>query len=174
VTVVDTVELLSARADDSIIGFDEFYDYVHFTPRGNVIVAAALFEKLQQIGVTEPAPGFDVWRHAESRIQRLEMLAADALAVEEWMGFGFDPAMIRDRDLWKYEKTLKQLDERVAANPRDVVALVYRGNGHYFQVDGGSDAERDYRAALKHAPDHPVIRANLARLESEGRSADGS
>ena len=174
VTLVDTVELLLSRADGGIIGFDEFYDYVHFTPRGNVIVAAALFEKLQQMGVTGPAPGFDVWRHAQSRIRRLATLSVDALAVGEWMGFGFEPAMIRDRDLWKYEKTLKQLDERIAADPRDVVALVYRGNGHYFRVDGGSTAERDYRAALKHAPDHPVIRANLARLESEGRLPDDS
>jgi tetratricopeptide (TPR) repeat protein len=174
VTLLDTVELLSARADGGIVGFDEFYDYVHFTPRGNVIVAAALFEKLQQIGVTGRAPGFDVWRHAESRIRHLATLTADALGVDEWMGFAFDPAMVRDRDLWKYEKTLKQLDERIAANPRDVVALVYRGNGHYFRVDGGSAAERDYRAALKLDPDHPVIRANLDRLESEGRLPDDS
>ena len=174
VRLVDTVDLLASRAAGGIIGFDEFYDYVHFTPRGNVIVAAALFETLQQMGVTGPAPGFDVWRHAESRIARLATLDADPLALDEWMGFGFDPATVADRDLWKYDKTLKQLDERIAANPRDVVALVYRGNGHYFRVDGGSAAGRDYRAALKHAPEHPVIRANLARLESEGRLPDDS
>jgi lysophospholipase L1-like esterase len=174
VRLVDTVDLLASRAAGGIIGFDEFYDYVHFTPRGNVIVAAALFEKLQQMGVTGPAPGFDVWRHAESRIASLATLDADALAVDEWMGFGFDPATVGDRDLWKYEKTLKQLDERIAANPRDVAALVYRGNGHYFRVDGGPAAARDYRAALNQAPGHPAIRANLARLESEGRLPDDS
>jgi lysophospholipase L1-like esterase len=174
VRLVDTVDLLASRAAGGIIGFDEFYDYVHFTPRGNAIEAAALFEKLQQMGVTGPAPGFDVWRHAESRIASLATLEADALAVDEWMGFGFDPATVGDRDLWKYEKTLKQLDERIAANPRDVVALVYRGNGHYFRVDGGSAAGRDYRAALNQAPGHPVIRANFARLESEGRLPDDS
>ena len=79
-----------------------------------MIVAAALFETLQRMGVTGPATGFDVWRHEASRRAGLSSLVADPLAVDEWMGFGFDPATIRDRDLWKYDKVLQSLDQRTA------------------------------------------------------------
>ena len=48
-------------------------------------------------------------------------------------------------------------------------ALVYRGNVRAFRIDGGAAAARDYEAALALAPDQPEIRANLERLEVEGR-----
>jgi hypothetical protein len=90
--------------------------------------------------------------------------------VEEWLGFGFDPAGIHDRDLWKYDRLLEALDRRLAEDPRDLAALVYRGNAHYFRRDGGPEAARDWRAALALAPDDPAIRANLARLVAESRA----
>ena len=170
---VDSVAVLSSRAPGGIVGFGDFYDYVHFTPRGNVRMAAALFDALEEMGVTEPMPGFDSEAHAQERLVALEALDSDSLAVEDWMGFAFDPATIGGRDLWKYDKVLEELDERIAADPEDVAARVYRGNGHYFRLGGGADAGRDYRAALRLDPENPVIRANLERLESEGREDGG-
>jgi lysophospholipase L1-like esterase len=166
---LDVVELLSRHAPDGIVGFDEFYDYVHFTPRGNALVAAGLYQAMREMGVAPPAPGFDLGAFVAARLLALERLSSDPFAVEEWLGFGFDPAGLHDRDLWKYDRLLHTLDERLAANPHDLAALVYRGNAHYFQRDDGAAAARDWRAALELAPDDPAIRANLARLAEEGR-----
>jgi tetratricopeptide (TPR) repeat protein len=167
--LLDVVALLSRRAPDGIVGFDEFYDYVHFTPRGNALVAAGLYEAMRGMGVAPPAPGFELEAFVAARLAALEGLAYDPFAVEEWLGFGFDPEGLRDRDLWRYDRLLRALDERIAANPSDRAALAYRGNARYFQRDGGAAAARDWRAALALAPDDPAIRANLSRVAAEGR-----
>ena len=125
------------------------------------------------MGVVGRAVGFDPEVYVERRLAEVEALTLDSLAVEEWMGFAFDPSMIADRDLWKYDKVLRELDERVAADPEDVAARVFRGNGHYFRLGGGSDAALDYRAALAIEPGNPVIRANLERVLAEGRDRGG-
>jgi tetratricopeptide (TPR) repeat protein len=166
----DAVEWLARRAPDGIVGFDEFYDYVHFTPRGNVLAAAGFFAEMRRMEVVSPAPGFDAEAFAAARLAEVGSLRSDAFAVEEWLGFGFDPAGIHDRDLWKYDRLLEALDRRLAEDPRDLAALVYRGNAHYFRRDGGPEAARDWRAALALAPDDPAIRANLARLVAESRA----
>ncbi len=89
--------------------------------------------------------------------------------VEAWVGFSFDKALVWDRDLWKYEGMLRDLDRRLQANPRDLEALVYRGNGRSFQLGGAAAAARDYKKALTLAPERDDIRANLERLVAAGR-----
>jgi lysophospholipase L1-like esterase len=166
---LDVVELFSRTAPDGIVGFDEFYDYVHFTPRGNALLAGGLYAAMRKMGVVPDAPAFDAEAFVAARLAAFGRLGPDAFAVEEWLGYGFDPSGIRDRDLWKYDRLLRSLDERLAADPRDPAALVYRGNASYFRRDGGPDAARDWRAAQALAPEDPAIRANLARLAAEGR-----
>ena len=85
------------------------------------------------------------------------------------MGFGFDTAQLAERDPWKYDRLLRELDRRIAEDPRDLAALVYRGNASYFQIDRGDQAERDYREALSIAPEDRLIRANLERLSKGPR-----
>jgi hypothetical protein len=121
--------------------------------------------------VAPEAPGFDLDAFVSARLGEVARLRTDPFAVDEWLGFGFEPSGIHDRDLWKYDRLLCELDERLAADPRDLAALVYRGNAHYFRRDGGPAAARDWRAAQALAPDDPAIRANLARLAAEGRDA---
>ncbi len=164
--LLDTIELLSSRAQHGIVGFDEFYDYVHFTPRGVVLVAGEIFREMQRMGLVPPA-AFDVDNDVERELARLAALEEDPFDVNEWLGFGRDPAFIRDRDLWKYDRMLKDLDARLAADPRDLHALVYRANAQSFRIDGAGPAARDYRAALEIAGDQPVIERNLERLLAE-------
>lgn len=168
-TLVDVVALLEGEAEHGIIGFGEFYDYVHFTPRGSVLVAGELFRALQRAGLVPAAQGFDPEAHLRERLRRLAELREDPLAVEDFMGFGDDPARIADRDLWKYERTLRELDARLAADPRDFRALVWRGDASWFRIDGAAEAERDWRAALEIDPGSAPVRANLERLLAEGR-----
>lgn len=164
VPVLDTIELLSASADHGIVGFDEFYDYVHLTPRGALLIAAGIFHVIQETGILPRAPDFDADAYVARHLERLAALRQDQLDVREWMGIGFDSKAVSDRDLWKYDRMLADLDRRIEDDPTDLRAMVYRGSASYFRVDGAQDAERDYRAALELAGDDPVIRSNLERL----------
>jgi lysophospholipase L1-like esterase len=166
-TLLDAVAILSERAPHGIIGFDEFYDYVHFTPRGAEEIAAALFRTIAQQGWIPGTPRVDPDALAAARVAQIDALHQDAFAIGDFVGFGFDPALIHDRDLWKYERMAKDLDARIARDPNDLPALVYRGNVHAFQVGGTEAAARDYEAALALAPDRPEIRDDLARLRAQ-------
>jgi tetratricopeptide (TPR) repeat protein len=167
--LLDAVDLLSRAAEDGIVGFDEFYDYVHMTPRGAVIIAGEVFRKMQRMNILPPAPGFDTAAFERAQLTDVAAVTEDALDVTEWMGFGFDPAQIFDRDLWKYDRFVTDLDDRIAENPADVRALTYRGNANFFLIDGAQQAERDYRAALALRED-AAIRSNLQRLLAERAS----
>ena len=161
---------LPRRARGGVPGFDEFYDYVHPTPRGAVEIAAILAEAALAAGALPPAPGLDLAGLRDERQARLAGLGADPFDVSEWLGVGFDPARgSADRDLWKYERLKETLDARLRADPADLAALVYRGNARYFERDGGRGARRDWEAARALAPGEPAIRANLVRLACEGR-----
>lgn len=169
VPLVDVVEELSAQADHGIVGFDEFYDYVHFTPRGVVLVATGAFREMLDAGILPRPAAFDPGEYARERLAWLARLDEDPLDSSDWMGFGFNTAGIADRDLWKYDKLLQALDQRIETNPDDLRALVYRGNAHTYRVDGAARAAQDYARALEISDDNPVIRANLERLLSERR-----
>ncbi|MGH0035406.1 MAG: GDSL-type esterase/lipase family protein [Myxococcota bacterium] len=166
---VDGVAVLAAAADHGIVGFGEFYDYVHFTPKGALVLAARMFEALPETDAVPPPTGFDADGYLDERLAWLASLEHDPLELDDWLGVGFDVEQIHDRDLWKYDRLKRQLDERIAEDPDDVRALVYRGNGAYFEISGGERAERDYRAALEAGGDDPAIEANLARLRAERR-----
>jgi len=167
--LVDTVEVLSRQAEHGIVGFDEFYDYVHFTPQGALRVAAALFDEIHRQGGLPDVGSFDTQAYVAAEIDRIRLLEEDSKAVFDWMGFGFDKALLHDRDLWKYEHMRSALDERLKHNPGDVRALVYRGNARFFELGGAAAAARDYDAALALAPAQQEIRDNLERLRADGR-----
>jgi lysophospholipase L1-like esterase len=169
VALVDTVEVLSHQAEHGIVGFDEFYDYVHFTPLGNLRVAAALFDEMHRQGWLPDALSFDPQGYVAAELERIRMLEEDPIAVLDWMGFGFTKALLHDRDLWKYEHMTSALDERLKQHPDDVRALVYRGNARFFELDGAAAAARDYTDALALAPAPQEVRDNLERLRADGR-----
>jgi tetratricopeptide (TPR) repeat protein len=167
VEFVDTVAFLAQRATNGIVGFDEFYDYVHFTPRGAVLVAEELFDSIRRAGILPIPSSFDAAEYAREEIEWLANLVEDEFAVDRWIGFGFDRSQIADRDLWKYDRLSQEFDGRIEKDPEDVSALVYRGNASYFRIDGAAAAARDYRAAIELAPGERSIRANLDRLLAE-------
>jgi tetratricopeptide (TPR) repeat protein len=171
-SLLDVIEVLGASTEHGIVGHDEFYDYVHFTPRAAVIVAAALFDRMLADGIL-PATSFDPAAYADDRLAFEASLAEDLLGATEWLGFGFDVSNVADRSLWKYDRFVKALDARIESSPEDVRALVYRGNARSFKAGGADAAADDYRAALALDPDEAgeadVIRANLERLEAQGR-----
>jgi hypothetical protein len=168
VIFVDTVEVLASEAENGIVGFGEFYDYVHFTPKGTLRVAAALYRVFVEAGWIDQEVDFDPQAFVAAELERLES-EADGVAVDFFVGFGFDRGRLHDRDLWKYEKLGLSLDHRIEADPRDARALAYRGNTHYFEPRGAANAEADYRAALAIEPADGAVRRNLERLLSEGR-----
>lgn len=165
---VDTVAALAADAPNGIVGFEHFYDYVHFTPRGALVAAAALFRALAAAGAIAPAPGFSLEQRAAQRRAELDALQLDPVARGDWLGMGFDRAGIEDRDLWKYDRLLQQLDRRIEANPRDALALAYRGNARSFRAGEQRGARADYEAALAAGAPEAPLRANLALLDERG------
>jgi hypothetical protein len=164
--LVDVADALARSAPGGIIGFETFYDYVHFTPAGAVRVAAEIFHALAAAGRVAPRPGFDLAARVEARLAELEALEADPVAVGDWLGFGSDPARIADRDLWKYERMVEEL----AKQPDDARARAWHGNAAYFRLDGAAQAERDWQAALAAGGDADALRGNLARLHAEARA----
>jgi len=168
VTFLDAVATLAGDAEHGIVGFGQFYDYVHFTPRGAVVLAEALFQTLVSLGVV-PADRLAVAdAYRERQLRDLAELEQDPLELAEWLGVGFEPERgIADRDLWKFDRLLGEIDARIEADGGDIRARVYRANAHYFRIDGAARAEQDYRAALALLPDDPAIRDNLARLSAE-------
>ncbi len=165
---VDTVAALAADAPHGIVGFEHFYDYVHFTPRGALVAAAAVFRALAAAGLIAPEPGFALEARTAQRRAALDALQRDPVAREDWLGFGFERTGLADRDLWKYDRLLQQLDRRIEANPRDALALAYRGNARSFRVGAQREARADYEAALAAGAPAAPLRANLALLDLRG------
>jgi tetratricopeptide (TPR) repeat protein len=167
VHLFDSIEWLSQHAEAGIVGFDEFYDYVHFTPRGALRIGAQLFRELQRAGVTPRVAEPFADRYQRDELAQLASRAEDPLSRKEWMGVGLGDPRIPDRDLWKYDRMQKELDEHIVENPEDVRALTYRGNARAFELGSADAAERDYRAALAVDPDNLPVRRNLELLLAE-------
>ncbi|MCZ6596712.1 MAG: hypothetical protein O7B99_03645 [Planctomycetota bacterium] len=168
--LVDSIEILAAASPDGVVGFDAFYDYVHLTPDGALLLAGAVFEELGSLGLLPPDTGLVPGDYLAERRLELERAEADPWFVLAWMGVGSDlEAGIAARDLWKYDRMLGELDAALADDPNDVAALVYRANAAFFRPDGARDAERDWHAAAELRPDRDEIRANLALLEGQRR-----
>lgn len=170
VPFVDTVAMLEGEAEHGIVGFDELYDYVHLTPRGNVLVAAEIFRAIEREGLSpSQSSGFDPDAYVRAELEELARLSEDYLEADRWLGFSFDSGRLASRDLWKYDEMLSELDALIEREPQNVRARVYRGNASFFRVDGAEDAARDYRAALEAEAELPAVRTNLERL-LEGRA----
>ncbi|MFQ5506586.1 MAG: GDSL-type esterase/lipase family protein [Planctomycetota bacterium] len=161
VPYLDTIERI---APDGIPGFEHFYDYVHFSPRGAVLVAAEIFREVDQLGILPRRPGFEPDQYVRDQLEAIEDLAEDFLDVHHWIGFGFDPSRIEDRNLWKYDEMIGELDLLLEREPENVRGLVYRGNARFFRMDGAAGAAQDYRRALEIAGEIPEVRANLDAL----------
>lgn len=172
----DAVDALVRVSPYGIVGFEVFYDYVHFTALGALTVAGGLAELLQQEGLHHADPA-DTTQYRElfldtfiaTELAQLGARTQDWLEVDRFFGFAFDPELRRVRDLWKYDKLLVELGRRAQKGPDRALALVYRGNIHALRPDGRDEARADYARALELQPDHPAATANLERVNAAPR-----
>lgn len=165
--LLDAIERLGAEAPHGVVGFGEFYDYVHFTPRGALLLARDVYVELDRLGLlTGPGTGdLDPARFALEELERIEGRGEDFLLVEDFLGVGERVAEgIGGRDLWKYDRLWDALDARVEADPSDHRARTWRGNLHFFRQGGYEDALADYEAAFE-LSGSPLVRSNLDRLK---------
>lgn len=168
VVFLDARDALAARAPDGILGFETFYDYVHFTPRGALALAEEIAAALAKASLA-PAPRAEEQARVRRALEARLRAPQDALAVGEWLGFSDDPGRISERDLWKYDRMLDALDRRIARNPQDWRARAWRGDAAWFETDGAERAALEWNAALEAlgsggASAEPDLRANVARL----------
>lgn len=170
---LDAVALCVADDPRARSGFRHFYDYVHFTPRGAMVVAQGVFQAMQGIqGLPQPevdlGQGVDgLLRIFGERLERIRDAQFDFTARQEFVGFCFEPRSLHSTDLWKYDTAVRALEERLGADPDDWRALAYRGNARSFTLDGAAGAAEDWRRALRLCPEaaHKAqLQANLQWL----------
>lgn len=166
----DTVADLEARFQHGRVGFDAFYDYVHFTPEGAMAVAAGVLGRIEALGLL---PGVELADYdAEAFIarerRRIEGLEDDSVAVSNWMGLGFDKRRLHDRDLWKYDRARDEVDRHIHDHPHDWRGWAHRGNARFFEPGGREEARHDYERALE-LEEVPEVRSNLEKLMSTQR-----
>ncbi len=168
VTVVDGERALEATAPDGIVGFEDLYDYVHFTPLGAERLAGAIDEALVAAGLVAPFDDASAW--VGRRAAALAQATRDTLDVREWIGWDEDRGVLGDRDLWKYEEQRRELDERIASGVATPVEQVWAANGYALEVGGEQRARELYAAAVARDPAlEPAVRANLAWLDERAR-----
>ncbi len=167
VPLFDTIELLSGLSPRGMVGFEFFYDYVHFSPRGALVVAGALYDSLAALGLCPGGTDAGLW--VDREWNDIAQLTSDPLAIDRWMGLGFDLGRLDDRDLWKHQIATAELDQALADDPGDVAALIWRANVDFFTLGGFNAAVRGYEAALALDPANGAAKDNLALLRGRRR-----
>lgn len=170
----DTVAFF--RGIQTIPDFRLLYDHIHYTPEGALRVAGRLAAEvlallLPEVGDRSPALAAFQDETLERLAERLR-LGEDFPAADEWVGFCFDPALVADRDLWKYERQLQELRTLVAARdaPNETAvqrgkALTYLGNALSFLAGKQGEARACYEQALELVPEwDAVLRHDLELL----------
>lgn len=164
---LDTLALFESTAEDGIIGFEHFYDYVHFTPRGAAELGAALHGVIGDLESLPRGVELELEGYALEHAAEVAALDQDFLDSRHFLGIAFDPARLSDRDLWKYDYMLRDLDARLLQDPDDALALIFRANARSFRQDGAAAAAKDYRRAMELVGETVELRANLDRLLAE-------
>lgn len=165
----DTVAFLETQAQHGTIGFEHFYDYVHFTPAGACLVGAAVLGKVTTMLDIDVEDGL-IESYLDEELARLATLTEDDIDARRWLGLGLDRARVDDRDLWKYETMLAELDDTLERDPQHARALIYRGNARSFRPGHAAAALSDWQQALAQKLDDDeaaLVRANIERLERE-------
>jgi hypothetical protein len=168
VALCDGEQALARQAEGEITGFDLLYDYVHFTPAG----AERLAEELDRTLVD--AKVIDAWPEGASfapkRLAALDAATRDSLDVREWLGWQTDKAFLKDRDIWKLERALEKLDEKIASGAATAEELVWAGDADALHVGFEARArERWAKAKLTDAKVAALVDANLAWLDARAK-----
>jgi len=159
---LDTVETLQRTAPAGIVGFEHFYDYVHFTPAGALEVARAVYVRLRDEGFGGLADDRTVAAFVDQELAEIATAEEDFLDARRFLGFSFNKALLNDWNLWKYDRMVQDLEQRVAAGS-DFRSLVYHGNAQAFRLGQRGEAVESYQEALRRR-EHSVVRKNLERL----------
>lgn len=159
---LDTVAALQATAPAGILGFEHFYDHVHFSPTGALAVASFVYAHLRDEGFLRLADDDTLQAFVDSELAQIEAASQDFLDSRRWLGFSYDKALLADRDLWKYDHMVQDLERRIRVEP-EFRSLVYYGNARSFQQGRRLEAVDSYRAALR-LREVPEVRENLERL----------
>jgi len=156
VELVDAAELFAAESPHSIPGSELFYDHVHMNPRGNYLLARAMFLRVAGMlpqGVRRPAADGDV--PSEADCERLLALTRE------------DRSRVATRMLIRLKKPpfTNQLnqDEQVLNMKREAEA----------PIDSYDEAAAQYRWAIAQNPDDRLLHLNygLLLLKQEDRAA---
>jgi hypothetical protein len=172
---LDTEEILRQQVPRGIIGYETFYDYVHFTPLGAQRIAAALARKIVQdrLPVLREqavlARAYDYEQFSQDYEKELQSRTLDYPQVDRWLGFNFDKSQITSTNLFKYREGVASLRNMAELGRRDPWIYAFLGNADFHRLNGQEEAEKNYRHALRLAAGGDddlcvALLENLARL----------
>lgn len=143
VDLVDAQALLSTASPQGVPGSDLFYDHVHFKPRGNYLLARALFRNIATVVVGRKGdPNKEVGEPSEDECDRLLALTA------------FDRVRVANEMLRRLQKA-PFVDQ---SNHREHLLDIARE----AETPGGTFEETDiqYRWAIEQFPDDHLLHLN--------------
>lgn len=157
--IIDTEAALAAHVPSGIIGYETFYDYVHFSPMGAQRMAEVIGRSLVADGfmirrlakrfrVTQEVP-FDYEAYIQQAAVRLESRKIDYPEVDEWVGFNFDKSDVASVNLFKFREGVASLEKMAELGRMDPWIYTYLGNAHFFRLAEDEKAIKNYRQALK-------------------------
>jgi len=153
---------IRARSPHGVPGFESFYDYCHYTPRGAVLaghlIAAAIAPRIGIDPASLPSPEDGVAAYGRLRAGRTE----DLPALEEWVGASWDVTLLT-------QLRLDLPSERRGGDDQSALGMIFAANSNaatssLVNLDATRLAIGGYLAALEVEPEHPVARANLASV----------
>ncbi|MEZ5973975.1 MAG: hypothetical protein R3E96_03765 [Planctomycetota bacterium] len=172
----DTTEALQRSEGRTAIGFDIFYDYVHFTPYGAARLAELMAREVlrrEGLGTASPAAmdGYAQTYGQEVEHQAGQASAPDFLEPDRFLGIGFDAGRLTSTDLWKYEATQEELERRVQESPGDATAWVYLGDLLSFRQGQEEAAKKAWERAKEAGFDAPWLAGALQELLGRPQAA---
>ncbi len=161
-TLVDLDALVRARSPHGVPGYELFYDYCHYTPRGNVLVGTALAGGVARALGQDPSL-LDLDAADAAFLARWRDAERDDLELPRWIGVSADvPALAALR----YGRRTIELD---LGPPGSWEALVFGGNraadrGSLWELGRFELAASLWCRAIAGRPDRPEPRGNLGTL----------
>jgi len=168
--LVDTVAFLATL--EPIPGFRWMYDHIHTTPEGALRLAGRVAEEVVSTLFPDGPPLAGLAEFQATTRAALEARIAageDFPESDAWIGFSFDPALLADRDLWKYDRSVAALRAAAEAPDADPAhrgkVLTFLGNALSFELGGRARARACYEEAATLVPAWgAALAGNLARL----------
>ena len=150
--ILNTEECLAKVSPQGIVGFEFFYDHVHFTPWGSEQVAESISDFLVEKKILSEESleriAYSAWLKRNSIQQELKGREIDFALANRWVGFNFNKGNIQYPHPFKYREGLQSLKNMVDLGKKNPWIYVFLGNGYFQKLNQEDHALQLYQEAL--------------------------